>query len=106
MKIGDSKAGNSAKPIGSAAIGNGGARVGKGTTIAANSNDGDSVQLSPRASQMQAIEAGMANTPVVDAAHVAAIRQAIADGLFKVNPDVVADHLLATARELLRSRQN
>ncbi len=55
---------------------------------------------------MQAIEAGMANAPVVDAAHVAAIRQAIADGLFKVNPDVVADHLLATARELLQSRQS
>ena len=77
----------------------------KSTTVSADSSDGDSVKLSPLASQMQAIDSGMANTPVVDAAHVAAIRQAIADGLFKVNPDVVADHLLATARELLQSRQ-
>jgi negative regulator of flagellin synthesis FlgM len=97
---------NSIKPVGNAAISGGGARAGKGATVAANPGGGDSVQLSPLASQMQAIESGMANTPVVDAAHVAAIRQAISDGLFKVNPDVVADHLLATARELLRSRQS
>jgi negative regulator of flagellin synthesis FlgM len=96
---------NSFKPVGSAAGSSGGARPGKNTTAAASSGDADSVQLSPLASQMQAIEAGMANTPVVDVAHVAAIRQAIADGLFKVNPDVVADHLLATARELLQSQQ-
>lgn len=104
MKIGDTS--NSVKPVAGAAVGPGGARAGKGAAIAANSGGGDSVKLSPLASQMQAIEAGMANTPVVDAEHVAAIRQAIADGLFKVNPDVVADQLLATARELLRSRQN
>lgn len=97
---------NSIKPVGTAAISGGGTRASKGTTVAANPGGGDSVQLSARASQMQAIEAGMANSPVVDAQHVAAIRQAIAEGLFKVNPDVVADHLLATARELLRSRQN
>ena len=96
---------NSIKPVGSAAVSGGGAKPGKSTTVSANSSGGDSVQLSPLASQMQAIDAGMANTPVVDAANVAAIRQAIADGLFKVNPDVVADHLLATARELLQSRQ-
>ena len=95
------------KPVGSGAASNGGAaRSGKGTAVTAGSGSADSVQLSPLASQMQAIEAGMANSPVVDAAHVAAIKQAIAEGLFKVNPDVVADHLLATARELLRSRTN
>jgi negative regulator of flagellin synthesis FlgM len=96
---------NTIKPIGSAAVSGGGTRPSKGASTAASSAGGDSVQLSPLASQMQAIEAGMANTPVVDMAHVAAIKQAIAEGLFKVNPDVVADHLLATARELLQSRQ-
>ncbi len=95
---------NSIKPVGNAAVSSGGARSGKSSSVAADPGGGESVQLSPLASQMQAIEAGMANAPVVDAAHVAAIRQAIADGLFKVNPDVVADHLLATARELLQSR--
>lgn len=95
------------KPVGTGTnigVSGGSVRPNKGAAVSTNPSDGDSVQLSPLASQMQAIEAGMANSPVVDAAHVSAIRQAIADGLFKVNPDVVADHLLATARELLQSR--
>jgi negative regulator of flagellin synthesis FlgM len=96
---------NSIKSVVSATTSSGATRSGKGTTTASSGSGGESVQLSPLASQMQAIDAGMANTPVVDAKHVAAIRQAIADGLFKVNPDVIADHLLATARELLQSRQ-
>ncbi len=97
----------SIKPItgGSPILGSNGPRPGTSATVSTSSSDSDSVKLSPLASQMQAMDSGMANTPVVDAAHVAAIRQAIADGLFKVNPDVVADHLLATARELLQSRQ-
>jgi negative regulator of flagellin synthesis FlgM len=37
----------------------------------------------------------------VDAARVQEIKQAIADGRFKVNPQAVADRLLATVRELL-----
>lgn len=40
-------------------------------------------------------------TPEFDAAKVARISQSIADGSFKVNPDVIADRLLANARELL-----
>jgi negative regulator of flagellin synthesis FlgM len=63
------------------------------------------VQLSALSSQLQAIESHMADTPVVDGARVSEIRQAIAEGRFKVNPDVVADHLLQTARDLLRLRQ-
>ena len=97
---------NADKPVVSVPSSGGKAQQRSGAAAAPNPGGGDSVQLSPLAAQMQAIEAGMANTPVVDAAHVAAIKQAIADGLFKVNPDVVADQLLATARELLRSRQN
>jgi negative regulator of flagellin synthesis FlgM len=103
---------NITKPVGpggtgaSITVNSGGAQSSKGATSSPNTNGEVSVQLSTRASQMQALEAGMSNSPVVDAKHVAAIRQAIAEGLFKVNPDVVADHLLATARELLQSRQN
>jgi len=97
---------NSLKSVVSTATSSGTARSGNGATTASSGSGGESVQVSSLASQMQAIDAGMANTPIVDAKHVAAIRQAIADGLFKVNPDVVADHLLATARELLQSREN
>lgn len=95
---------NSIKPATSGPISGGESRPGKGAASAAGSGAGDRVQLSPLSSQLQAIENSMADTPVVDSARVAEIRQAIAEGRFRVNPDVVADHLLQTARELLRSR--
>jgi negative regulator of flagellin synthesis FlgM len=95
---------NSIKSAGTGAVSGGGSRAGKGSAGAHGSAGGDRVQLSPLASQMHAIETSMADTPVVDSARVAEIRQAIAEGRFKVNPDAVADHLLQTARELLRSR--
>ena len=92
------------KSISTGAVGGGATRTGKGAAGAPGSGGGDRVQLSPLSTQLQAIESGMADTPVVDSARVAEIRQAIAEGRFKVNPDAVADHLLQTARELLRSR--
>ena len=94
---------NSIKSVGTSAVGGSGSRPGKDASSAPGSGTGDRVQLSPLASQLQAIESGMANSPVVDSARVAEIRRAIADGRFKVNPDAVADHLLQTARELLRA---
>jgi negative regulator of flagellin synthesis FlgM len=95
---------SSIKSIGTGAVSGGGSRPGKGAAGTAGSGGGERVQLSPLSAQMQAIESSMADTPVVDSARVAEIRQAIAEGRFKVNPDAVADSLLQTARELLRSR--
>jgi len=95
---------SSMKSVSAGAVSAGGAKPGKGAASAPNSGGGDRVQLSPLSSQLHAIESSMADTPVVDSARVAQIRQAIADGRFKVNPDAVADSLLQTARELLRSR--
>ena len=94
----------SIKSVNTGTVSGGGSRQGKRAANASGSDSGDRVQFSPLASQMQAVETSMADTPVVDAARVAEIRQAIAEGRFRVNPDVVADHLLQTARELLRSR--
>lgn len=98
---------NSIKTVSSGALGSGAARSGKGAAGAPDSrgSGGEHVQLSSLSSRLQSIEGSMANTPIVDSARVAEIRQAIAEGRFKVNPEVVADHLLQTARELLRSRQ-
>ncbi len=54
------------------------------------------VELSNAASLM-----GASGAPEFDAAKVARIAQSIADGSFKVNPDVIADRLIANAQELL-----
>lgn len=97
---------SSIKSVSTGAVGSGASRTAKGAASQPGSGGGERVQLSPLSSQLQAIETNMADTPVVDSARVAEIRQAIAEGRFKVNADAVADHLLQTARELLRSRRN
>ena len=63
-----------------------------------------SVSLGSTATQLRSLESSMANTPVVNAAKVAEIKQAIADGRFKVNPEAVADRLLETVRGLTSTK--
>ncbi|HRQ04751.1 flagellar biosynthesis anti-sigma factor FlgM [Nitrosomonas halophila] len=64
--------------------------------------DKDHVHISPLATQIQA--AGP-NDQVVDAAKVAEIKQAISEGRFKVNPEVVADRLLESVKELIQTKR-
>jgi len=65
----------------------------------------DNVHLSPLSSQLQGIESNLANSGVVNMARVEEIKQAISDGRFKVNPEVIADRLLETVRELIQSQK-
>lgn len=62
------------------------------------------VSLGSTATQLQSMENSMASSPVVDAAKVAEIKQAISDGRFKVNTGVVADRLIETVRDLVGSK--
>jgi negative regulator of flagellin synthesis FlgM len=64
-----------------------------------------SVQLSTLSARMREIENRLGDARVVDATRVAEIKQAIAEGRFKVNADVVADRLLDTVRELIGSHK-
>ena len=66
---------------------------------------GTSVQLSAQSAQLQAIEKGFADTPVVDAARVAEIKRAMSEGHFTVNADKVVDGLLKTVQDLIRSHR-
>jgi negative regulator of flagellin synthesis FlgM len=62
----------------------------------------DRVELSA-AARLQS--AALADTePVVNAAHVAHIKQAIREGRFQIDPERIADGLLANVRQML-SRQ-
>jgi negative regulator of flagellin synthesis FlgM len=72
-------------------------------TDSAKPGPGVSVELSGLSSQLQALDAQVSSGEVVDAARVSQIKQAISEGRFKVNPDVVADRLLQTVRELIVS---
>jgi len=62
----------------------------------------DQVEVSAAATQMQAA-AGAAD---FDSAKVDAIRQAIREGRFSVNPGAIADRLIADAAALLAPRGN
>ncbi len=64
-----------------------------------------SVQLSALSSRMREIESRLSDTQVVDTARVAEIKEAISAGRFKVNPEVVADNLISTVRELINSHK-
>jgi len=81
-------------------------RSGKGPAAdTASSPVSTNVKLSSLSSQLQMIEKSFADTPVVDAARVAELKQAISDGHFKVNSDKVADKLIDTVKDLIRAHK-
>lgn len=77
---------------------------GKAESSPAPQQGSTSVSLGTTAAQLNSMENSMAGTPVADAAKVAEIKQAITEGRFKVNSEVVADRLLQTVRDLIGSR--
>lgn len=50
------------------------------------------------------MESSMAGVPVADAGKVAEIKQAISDGRFKVNTEIIADRLIETVHDLMGNR--
>ncbi|MBL8505620.1 MAG: flagellar biosynthesis anti-sigma factor FlgM [Methylobacillus glycogenes] len=62
---------------------------------------GESVTLSPLASQLQSIAAAGANENVYNADKVNAIKSAISSGQFRVDSEKVADGLINTVKDLL-----
>ncbi|MES1983258.1 MAG: flagellar biosynthesis anti-sigma factor FlgM [Pseudomonadota bacterium] len=66
---------------------------------------GTSVNLGATSAQLQNLESSMASTPLVDAAKVAEIRQAISEGRFKVQSSAVADSLIQSVTDLINARK-
>jgi len=90
-----------AKPTGS---GSGGVVTdksqGEGSAAAATSQTADHVTLTDSARSLQKIEEAVAKTPVVNASKVAAVKQAISSGTYKIDAGRVADKLLQYERGL------
>lgn len=59
---------------------------------------GERVDISPLSAQLQEVGAG---ETAVSSARIAEIKQAIADGRFQINPEKIADGLLASVRDML-----
>jgi negative regulator of flagellin synthesis FlgM len=64
--------------------------------------EGPSVQLSGLAARLATLQSEFTASPEFDAARVESIKQAIRDGQLRVNPEAIADKLLASVGELLR----
>lgn len=65
----------------------------------------EQVALSSLSARLQEANAAMAETPVVNAARVAEIKQAISEGRFQVNPERIADGLLDNVRQMLAAQR-
>ncbi|GKS70452.1 anti-sigma-28 factor, FlgM family [Nitrosomonas sp. PY1] len=64
----------------------------------------NNVHLSPNATKLQNIDSNLTSGSVVNSARIQEIKQAISEGNFQINPEVVADKLLETVRELIQSK--
>jgi negative regulator of flagellin synthesis FlgM len=69
-----------------------------GTNVASS---GEKVQLSSLSSSLQKAETAIAQAPVVDKQRVDEIKQAIANGEFKIDAGRIADGLISSVREML-----
>jgi negative regulator of flagellin synthesis FlgM len=90
---------NSSQTGGTQTNGTGAIDPGKDTAVQgqpspANSGSEDVVQLSSQAADLQALESQLASQPTVDSARVQALKQAINQGDFQINPDRVAQKLI------------
>ena len=73
----------------------------KAASGAGASGSGDSIKLSPLSAQLQALEAKLATGNEFDRTKVEAIKQAIREGRLQVNPDVIAERMVAHALAML-----
>lgn len=96
MKIGSSNI----KSIGGPVVNSGGTAKPANGASRPVASGGERVALSPLSARLQEISGGD-TASVVDTARVAEIRQAIAEGHFKVNPERIADGLLDSVRQML-----
>ena len=93
------------KPLPTVASGGARARAPTAGSAGNTQSTATNVHLGATTAQLQKIESSMANTPLVDAAKVADIKQAISEGRFQVNSGAVADGLIQTVSDLISAHK-
>ena len=100
MKLGplsDTRVAGSSKGVSNAGPNKAASTSGAASTPSAAPSAGVPVTVSNQALAME-----QSKGPDIDMAKVASVRTAIANGTFKVNPEAIADKLIANAREMLK----
>ncbi len=69
-------------------------------SVAESKGNQDSVSLSQQGKAMGKLQQDMASQPSFDSAKVAAIKEAISNGSYKVDPDKLADNMMKFEKEL------
>lgn len=87
---------SSAKPQGAPAAGGGAPQR---AADAGAGSGADQVDLTSQAQRFMELEGQLAASPAVNAARVAEIRDALADGSYQVDSGVVADKMLELSRQ-------
>ncbi len=64
------------------------------TSSSHSSTQGDTVSITDMAGRLKSLEQKLASQPEINQSHVNEIRDAIARGEYKVNPDRVADKMM------------
>jgi len=60
----------------------------------------DSLRLTGEATNLQAIERELTTAPAIDAQRVAAVRESLQNGTYKINPDAIASRMLELDQQL------
>ncbi len=73
------------------------------TRDAGRASEGESVTITRTASELVRLEASLRDAPGIDQARVDAIRRAIEDGSYTVDPQRIVDNLLRREEDLSRT---
>ena len=84
------------------ALGNSAAKPAPKNGSGAASVAGEQIRISEMSGQLSALESELASSPAFDSGRVDAIKQAIREGKFTINPEAIADKLLASVEEFLK----
>ena len=71
---------------------------------AATHSGSDRISLTGEARQLQELETRLASQPVVDSQRVEAVRSAVENGTFTVNPERIAEKMMSLEEALLDAR--
>ena len=93
----------SLQPVTTVSVSDGKRRV--DITPAPNTEQENNVHLSSNITKLQNLDSSAASGSIVNTARVQEIKQAISEGNFQINPEVVADRLLETVKELIQSKK-